>query len=443
MATRPPHGMDIESFRQAGYRMVDRIADYFSTLEQRPVWSQASPGYLSELVGPTAPEEGESWNTIDKDIDRVIMPGIAHWQSPTFFAWFPANATPEGVLGDMLAATVGNPGFNWTCSPALTELELRVVDWLARMFGLSPAFLTSPEPSEMVPGHQGGGIILGSASEVALTMAVAARERAIRRLSEQIPMPQEEGAPLAAWRGAQTAKLVMYVTTQTHSIGTKAALILGLDVRKLPVTKADNFGLRGDVVRAAIEEDEAQGRVPFMLIGTVGSTNTCAIDRLDEVAQVIKGHPMWLHIDSAFAGVSLTCPELRPQAHLDAINQRADSFSTNMHKWGLTQFDCSPVFVRRKADLTSALTVTPHYLRTQVADAGEVTDMRNMQLALGRRFRSCKLYFILRSFGVEGLRQHIRSKYVLPLDFTLMSALHPSDSSQHRDGHLLLQFGSK
>lgn len=407
---RTQPGMDIETFRRAGYQMVDRICDYFANLEDQPVWSQVSPGYLFDLVPPTAPEQGEQWDVIEKDIDRVIMPGITHWQSPNFFAWFPANATLEGVLGDMLAAAIGNPGFNWSCSPALTELEIRVVDWVTRLLGLSPAFLSLPEPNEVKPDYCGGGIILGSASEVALTMAVAARERAIRFLTGSKQVPLKEGPELAAWRGEQSAKLLMYVTTQTHSIGVKAALILGLDVRVLPVTKRDNYALRGKVLRDALSEDEAQGRVPFMLIASVGTTSTCAVDRIDEIVDVIQDHPLWLHIDSAFAGVSLSCPELRAKAHLDSLNRRADSFSTNMHKWGLTQFDCSPVLVRRKADLTSALTVTPHYLRTREAEAGEVTDMRNMQLALGRRFRSCKLFFILRSFGVQGLRDHIRDK---------------------------------
>ncbi|KDN44103.1 PLP-dependent transferase [Tilletiaria anomala UBC 951] len=443
--------MDIEQFRNAGYAVVDQICEYYKNLEQRPVWAPVKPGFLGKSIPDSAPEEGEAWTVIFRDWEKVIMPGITHWQHPNFYAYFPSNATKEGILADMLAASISNPGFNWSCSPSVTELEILMMDWVAKMLGLSDHFLSTG------PSGKGGGVILGSASEVALTIAIAARERAISHLAKSSPSPQEAqpehvepsaepevedfnvepGAPsgpneerkraasLARWRGNLTSRLVMYGTTQTHSIGMKAALILGLDFRALDVQKEDNFALRGATLRRALKEDIASGRLPFMLIATLGTTSSGAIDNITEIMQVALDYPsLWVHVDAAYAGVALALPHLRERAHLDAINSPCDSFSTNYHKWGLTQFDCSPLLVRDHSELTRALTVTPEFLRTKEGDAGSVVDLRNMQISLGRRFRSLKLWFVLRSFGLNGFRQHISTTMALAQHFASLVGQH-------------------
>ncbi|KAK0550247.1 hypothetical protein OC846_003727 [Tilletia horrida] len=350
------------------------------------------------------------------------MPGMTNWQSGSFAAYFPANATFEGSIADLYASAVSNPGFNWACSPSVTELEILTVDWWAKMLGLGPAFWSDSLNSK------GGGIIHGSASEVCITVAIAARERAISALAESNPLPEApipNGAPVQAqdgpnnqsegdfavsrWRGDLTSRLVLYATTQTHSVASKAALVLGLAFRALEVRAEDAYALRGETLKAALEQDTQAGRVPFMLVLTVGTTSSGAVDNITELVEVTRQYPnLWLHVDAAYAGVALALPELRESSHLEAINAHVDSFSTNAHKWGLVQFDCSPLHVKDRGALTRALTVTPEFLRTKQGDAGDVLDLRNMQLSLGRRFRSLKLWFVLRSFGVKGFQAHLR-----------------------------------
>ncbi|EST07375.2 Pyridoxal phosphate-dependent decarboxylase [Kalmanozyma brasiliensis GHG001] len=435
--------MDIEGFRKAGYAAVDRICDYYSSLSTLPVSAQVQPGFLSSSIPSHPPIAGEPWSTIDNEYHTTIMPGITHWQHPNFYGYFPCNASFEGCIADLYCASISNPGFNWSVSPSVTELEILMVDWVGRMLGLDESFLSTSE------GGKGGGVILGSASEVALTVAIAARERCIGLLAEEYPMPTPSAPEmngtartedqsldaeqdiatstqtaaqmgesstltastrLAQWRGQLTSRLVMYGTTQTHSIAAKAALILGLDFRALPVSAPD-YSLDGATLQRAIDEDTALGRVPFLLIATIGTTSSGAVDNLTSLLPMIQAHPtMWLHIDAAYAGVCLSLPELRESMHLDAINsgKGVDSFSTNLHKWGLVQFDCSPLLVRDRGDLSRALTVTPAYLRTKHGDAGDVLDLRNLQISLGRRFRSLKIWFVLRSFGIQGFQAHLR-----------------------------------
>ena len=386
--------------------------------------AQVSPGFLSSSIPTSPPEESEPWSRIDNDYHTVIMPGITHWQHPNFYGYFPCNASFEGAIADLYCASISNPGFNWSVSPSVTELEILMVDWVGRMLGLDEEWLSTSK------SKKGGGVVLGSASEVALTVAIAARERCINILAEQYPMPstqpsvgadQEiEHAALAAnlevaqWRAHLTSKLVMYGTTQTHSIGAKAALILGLDFRALPVSAPD-YSLSAATLASAIAEDTALGRVPFLLIGTIGTTSSGAVDDLTALEEIASAHPtLWLHIDAAYAGVCLSLAEMRPQMHLDAINRvGVDSFSTNLHKWGLVPFDCSPLLVRDRGDLSRALTITPTYLRTKHGDAGNVLDLRNLQISLGRRFRSLKIWFVLRSLGQAGFRSHLRNTMAL------------------------------
>ncbi|CAD6932497.1 unnamed protein product [Tilletia controversa] len=393
--------LDIEGFRRAGYAAIDAICEYYARLDDLPVQAQVQPGFLMKQIPDSAPEEGEEWSAIDRDFHKIIMPGMTHWQSGMFAAYFPGNATFEGSLADLYASSVSNPGFNWSCSPSCTELELITVDWWAKVLGLDPAFQSN------VPGSQGGGIIHGSASEVCITIAIAARERVLAELAKTIPPPTVNGSrsalPASAngmgcdianeldvsrWRSDLTSRLVLYATTQTHSIAIKAASVLGLSFRALDVQAEDAYALRAHTLKAALDEDKEAGRIPFLLVLTVGTTSSGAVDNITEVVEVAREYPnMWLHIDAAYAGTALALPELRESSHLAAINAHADS---------------------DRGALTRALTVTPEFLRTKHGDAGDVLDLRNMQLSLGRRFRSLKLWFVLRSFGVKGLQDHLR-----------------------------------
>ncbi|KAI0044522.1 hypothetical protein FA95DRAFT_1608470 [Auriscalpium vulgare] len=377
--------MDIEQFRKAGYQAIDRICDYYYSLNDKPVVAQVEPGYLRRALPESAPEQGEPWSAVLSDYEKLIVPGLTHWQHPSFFAYFPTASTFEGMLGDLLSSSTANPGFNWLASPACTELESVVMDWAARMFGLDRTFHNESKV--------GGGVIQTTASDSALTAIVAARTRYLE---------QHPGTPLEA--------LVIYVTTQTHSFGKKAGLVLGLRVRALEVRAEDHWALRGETLGAAVEEDHRKGLHPFILIATVGTTSSGAVDHVADVGATIKEKfpSLWLHVDAAWAGVTLACPELRETAQLAGINEYADSLCVNFHKWGLTNFDASAFWVRDRNLLINALDITPEYLRTKHGDEGTVIDYRNWHLSLGRRFRSLKLWFVLRGFGVEGFQAYIR-----------------------------------
>ncbi|KAG8746154.1 hypothetical protein FRC10_006020 [Ceratobasidium sp. 414] len=384
--TTPKNGR----FRRAGYAAIDAICEYHQTLDQRSVVASVEPGYLGKALPNEAPQKGEKFEDIARDFQQLIMPGITHWQHPAFFAYFPTANTFEAVLADLLSSSVSNPGFNWASSPACTELEAIVMDWSAKLFGLDPAFC--------IESGVGGGVILTTASDSALTAVIAARSR-YTRLHPNVPLDS----------------LVIYGTSQTHSLGAKAALVLGLQFRAIQVDIKDDFALRGDTLKNAIEEDLGRGKYPFVL----STTSSGAIDNIPEIGQALNEYPdVWLHIDAAWAGVALACPEFRKVSYLDAINTYAHSFCTNFHKWGLVNFDCSTLWVRERTLLTDALDVTPEFLRTKHGDTGTVIDYRNWQIALGRRFRSLKVWFVLRSFGVEGFQAHIRKGIELSKLFT-------------------------
>ncbi|WRT64926.1 uncharacterized protein IL334_001866 [Kwoniella shivajii] len=397
--------MDIEQFRKAGYAAIDSICDYYSTISEIPVKAQVQPGYLIDQLPKEAPVEGEEFAEISNDFQRQIIPGITHWQSPSFFAYFPSNSTFESMLADLYSASVTNPGFNWVCSPACTELEQVVVEWAARMLGLAEKFWGS--------SGIGGGVIMGSASDSAFTASIAARERALRVLSSQKGVERSANGQIDipdSIRQEYGQKLVVYGSTQTHSLGAKAALMLGLPFRAVSVSIEDQYSLTGESVKQAIEKDVQDGLIPFLVYATVGTTSTGAVDRIAEIGEVLKEYPTtFLHVDAAWAGVAYALPEYRESLRLKEVNEYADSFCTNYHKWGLTTFDCSIFCVKDRKDLTQALDVTPPFLRSKEADEGTVIDYRNWQPALGRRFRSIKLWFVLRSFGINGFQKHLEN----------------------------------
>ncbi|BFZ64233.1 hypothetical protein YB2330_005372 [Saitoella coloradoensis] len=381
--------MDGEDFRKAGYAAIDEICKYYETLPARKVVSDVEPGYLASLLPTSIPDHGEPWSQIQSDIEDKIVPGLTHWQHPNFLAFFPANATFPGILGDMYSTAFTCAAFNWICSPAVTELETIVLDWLARALALPSCYLSA--------GH-GGGVIQGSASEAIVTVMVAARDRYLARFGEDRRKKAEA-------RG----RLMAFGSEMTHSSTLKAALICGVEYRTIPVEEG-TWRLRGKALKKAMDEAREEGWIPFFLTATIGTTATCAVDAVDEIAewkqQQQEGNDhVWIHVDAAYAGAALILSEYQ---HLTPPLAHFDSFDMNMHKWLLTPFDASCLFVRERKHLIDALSVTPSYLRNKASESGRVIDYRDWQVPLGRRFRGLKVWFVMRTYGLTGLQEHIR-----------------------------------
>lgn len=391
----PPMGMSGGQFQEAATSVINDIEQYYSTLSSRPVLPSISPGYLRKLLPEQPPTRGEAWPDIERDIERTIMPGMTHWQSPKYMAFFSASSTYPGILGDMWSAALTAPAFNWICSPAVTELETVVMDWLAQILSLPETFMSKGE---------GGGVIQGSASEAVVTTMIAARERYIRR---QLQRDKITGPDEVEDRSCELrAKLVAIASDQAHSSTKKAANIAGTRFRDIGTNKSTEFALTGRDLREKIEEIKSKGLHPYYLTVSLGTTNTCAVDDFASIAEVAKDFPdIWIHCDAAYAGAALVLPEYQ---HLAKQMGMVDSFDMNMHKWLLTNFDASCLYVQKRRDLTDALSITPAYLKNQFTDSGLVTDYRDWQIPLGRRFRSLKIWFVIRTWGVEGLREHIR-----------------------------------
>ncbi len=374
--------MTPEEFRRHGRAVVDWIADYYARIESLPVLSQARPGDLRAALPAAAPRQGEPFEAMLEDVDKLILPGITHWQSPGFFAYFPANSSGPSVLGELLAAGLGVQGMLWATSPACTELETHVLDWLVAMLGL-PAKFKSDGP--------GGGVIQDSASSAALCALLAARERATGGASNQ--------------RGCR-GELVAYCSNQAHSSIEKAVKIAGIGRDNLRLIEVDErFALRPELLRQAIAQDRQTGRLPFFVAATLGTTSSNGIDPLAQIGAVCRAENLWLHVDAAMAGTAALCPELR--AMHDGI-EHADSYCFNPHKWMFTNFDCDCFYVADRAALIHALSVLPEYLKNKATESGAVFDYRDWQVPLGRRFRALKLWFVIRHYGVDGLRHHVR-----------------------------------
>ncbi|KAF5272231.1 hypothetical protein FQA39_LY01313 [Lamprigera yunnana] len=380
--------MDVEEFRVRGKEMVDYICAYLLTLDSKKVTPNVEPGYLKSLIPSEAPEEPEEWDNIMDDVDSKIMPGVTHWQHARFHAYFPSGNSFPSILGDMLSDAIGCIGFSWAASPACTELETIVMDWMGKAIGLPSNFITNSK------GSTGGGVIQSSASECVLVTMLAARNQAIQYLKQNNTHLDDSSF---------LPRLVAYCSKESHSCVEKAAMIL---LVRLKILETDENGsLRGETLKAAMEEDEALGLTPFYVSTTLGSTACCSFDNLEELGPICNAKQCtWLHVDSAYAGNAFICPELKP---LMAGIEYADSFNTNPNKWLLVNFDCSCLWVRSKRKLTSALVVDPLYL--QHANSDETIDYRHWGIPLSRRFRSLKLWFVLRKYGISGLQKYIRN----------------------------------
>lgn len=383
--------MTAEEFRRHGRAVIDWIADYYERIETLPVLSRAEPGSVRALLPLDPPAHGEPFESLLADVDRVILPGITHWQSPGFFAYFPANASGPAVLGDLLSSGLGVQGMLWATSPACTELETHVLDWLVGMLGLPDRFLSA---------GKGGGVIQDTASSAALCALLAARERASGfRINE-------EGAD---------GRLVAYASNQAHSSIEKAIGIAGLGRRNLRLIEVDDrFALRPEALAAALRSDRAAGLVPFFVAATIGTTASMAIDPLPAIGRLCHDENLWLHVDAAMAGTAALCPELR-SIH-DGL-EMADSYCFNPHKWMFTNFDCDAFYVADRAALIRTLSILPEYLKNQATESGAVFDYRDWQVPLGRRFRALKLWFVIRHYGVEGLRTLVRAHVGLAREF--------------------------
>ena len=383
--------MTPEEFRQRGHAMVDWIADYHSRIESFPVLSQVKPGQIRAALPENPPAQGESFDALLKDVDRVILPGVTHWQSPNFFAYFPCNASGPGILGDLLSSGLGVQGMLWSTSPACTELETHVLDWLVGMLGLPEKFLSS---------SRGGGVIQDTASSAALCALLAARERATNYSSNK--------------KGCD-GKLVAYASTQTHSSLEKAAMIAGLGVENLRLIEVDEkFAMRPKALARQVEADTKAGLTPCFVCATIGTTSSNGMDPIAAIAEVCRQHNLWLHVDAAMSGTAMLCPEFR---YLQNGVELADSYNFNPHKWMFTSFDCNCFWVADRKALIQTLSILPEYLRNQASESGSVIDYRDWHIQLGRRFRSLKLWFVIRHYGVEGLQHHIREHVHLAQQF--------------------------
>jgi aromatic-L-amino-acid decarboxylase len=373
--------MELEEFRREAHRLADWMADYLAEVERYPVRAQVKPGEIAARLPAAPPQAAAPFADIVADFERVVLPGMTHWQHPSFFAYFPGNSSPPSVLAEMLTATLGAQCMLWQTSPAATEMETRVLDWLRQMIGLPDGFV---------------GVIQDTASSATLCAILTARERATDWRAN------EEGL------GA-CPPLAFYTSEEAHSSVEKAITIAGLGRRQLRLIPTDeNFAIRPDLLEAAIREDRAHGLVPAGVVASLGATGVGAIDPLQPIAEICRAENLYLHVDAAWAGSALLLQEQRWM--IEGVEQ-ADSFVLNPHKWLLTNFDCSAHFVREPDQLVRTLSILPHFLTSREGSA--VIDYRDWGVPLGRRFRALKLWFVIRAYGIERLQVLLREHIAL------------------------------
>ncbi|CAF0734803.1 unnamed protein product [Didymodactylos carnosus] len=375
--------MDSDQLILSGQMMLKFVADYWRTIENRSVLPSVQPGYLQPLLPSQAPEEPEQFSQIINDLESTIMQGVTHWQSPYFYAYYPTANSYAAICGDILSAGIACVGFSWIASPSCTELEVIVMDWLVKALNLPEFFLST---------GNGGGVIQGTASEAVLVAVLAARSRVLNRM-------QEKDSSITL--GKLLDKLVVYCSDQAHSSVDKAVLIVGCKLRK--IVSDNNCSIKADQLEQAISDDRAKDLIPFCLVATLGSTPTCAFDDVAGLGKVCQEENIWLHVDAAYAGSAFICPEY--QYLLNGV-EYSDSFNFNPHKWMLVNFDCSAMWIKDRTYFINAFNVDPLYLKHDYSKVAP--DYRHWQIPLGRRFRSLKLWFVLRTYGLSGIRKHIR-----------------------------------
>ncbi|KAI3860446.1 hypothetical protein MKX03_010884 [Papaver bracteatum] len=395
--------LDPDEFRRQGHMIIDFLADYYKNVESYPVSSQVEPGYLSKRLPETAPNHSESIETILQDVQNDIIPGITHWQSPNYFAYFPSSGSVAGFLGEMLSTGFNVVGFNWMSSPAATELESIVMNWLGQMLNLPKSFLFSSDDNA---GSSGGGVLQGTTCEAILCTLTASRDKMLNKIGRE-----------------NINKLVVYASDQTHCALQKAAQIAGINpknFRAIATSKATDFGLSPRALLSTILADIESGLVPLFLCATVGTTSSTAVDPIGPLCEVAKQFGIWVHVDAAYAGSACICPEFRH--FIDGVEE-ADSFSLNAHKWFFTTLDCCCLWVKDSGALVKALSTNPEYLKNKATESKQVIDYKDWQIALSRRFRSMKLWLVLRSYGVANLRSFLRSHVKMAKHFDGLIAM--------------------
>ncbi|MEX2278700.1 MAG: pyridoxal-dependent decarboxylase [Acidimicrobiia bacterium] len=383
--------MTPDEFRLHGKALIDWIADYWEAVGDMSILPTVAPGDIRALLPNAAPEVGEPFEAMLSDLDEIVMKGVTHWQSPGWFAYFPANVSFPAILGDLASSGLGQQGMLWQTSPATTEIESHVLDWLVDLMGLPQAWKTT---------STGGGVLQMSASDSTHTAIVVARSRRA---------------------GVDPSRMVAYASTQAHSSIEKGARVAGIGHVRLIETD-DAFAMRADLLADTIAQDTADGLAPVFVCATLGTTGTTAVDPLRSVGEIARGHGMWFHVDAAYAGNAMICEEFRH--HLEGVDL-ADSYTFNPHKWLLTNFDCSVFWVADRRPLIDTMNIVPPYLRNAASERGDVIDYRDWHVPLGRRFRALKLWFVLRHYGAEGLRSYIRSHVRLAQRLTERIEEHP------------------
>ncbi|KAL1496930.1 hypothetical protein ABEB36_007980 [Hypothenemus hampei] len=374
--------MNIPEFKEFASASIDYIADYCENIRQLPVLPDVEPGYLSKALPKRAPEKGESWKTIMEDINKSIVPGLTQWHSPFFHAFFPTGQSYPAIVGELLMAGIGAVATKWESSPAVVELEVRVMDWLAKILGLPEEFLNCSE-------GPGGGLIQNAASDSTLVGILSGIYKKIQQLID-------EGSPLLEWQIRE--KLVAYTSKESNSSVEKSGMIASVKMRLLSTDPEGS--LRGPTLEDAIRNDKAAGLIPFCVVASLGTTGTCSMDNIKEIGQICSKEKLWLHIDAAYAGTAFACPEYR--YILNGI-ENVDSFNFNPHKWMLVNGDCSAMWFRNcryveEAFKTKATLKVPKYQ----------PEFEHMQIPDVRRFRALKLWFVIRIYGVDGIQKHVR-----------------------------------
>jgi aromatic-L-amino-acid decarboxylase len=380
----------VEDFRRAGHETVDWITQYLSTIGDSPVLAQVKPGQLFDSLPSSAPQQGESYASILRDFDKLVMPAVTQWNHPRFFAYFACTGSTPAVLGEMLAAALNTNGLHWKTSPAVAELEERTLDWLRQWLGLPEGWF---------------GIVYDTASTSSMHAIVCARELVA-------PEARSEGS-----RG----DLALYTSEQSHSSIEKGAIAVGLgqkNVRKVPVDS--EFRMRADALSDMIEQDKAAGKRPCCVVATVGTTSSTSIDPVAQIVDIAEKHGLWVHVDAAYAGAAAVLPEHR---HILAGAERAHSLVFNAHKWLLTPIDLSAFYTRRPDILRRAFSLTPEYLKTQ--EDPRAHNLMDYGVPLGHRFRALKLWFVMRYFGRERIEAMLRDHIRWAQQFAALVDAHP------------------
>jgi aromatic-L-amino-acid/L-tryptophan decarboxylase len=400
--------MNIKEFRRKAHEFADWIADYYENLEEYPVKSQVQPREIYNQLPEEAPEEGENIDAIFTDFKEIILPGITHWQSPNFFAYFPANASYPSILAEMLTAGLGAQCMIWETSPAAAELEEKMMNWLKKAMGIPLNW---------------SGVIQDTASTASLCALLSARERFSNfEINEN------------GFKNENNKEFRIYTSSQTHSSIEKAVKIAGFGKKNLVLIEVDEeFALIPEKLEEAIKNDIANGKIPLCVVASLGTTSSTAIDPLKKIADILEKynnkdnnkHNIWLHVDAAYAGTATILPEFRWM--LEGL-EKADSYLFNPHKWMLVNFDCTAYFVKDKETLVRTFEILPEYLKTQT-DGQNTNNYRDWGIQLGRRFRALKLWFVLRNFGLKGIRKKIRDHIQLAFNFKVLLEKYKKDTT--------------